>query len=161
MRLVASSSGSTLVGGAFRHKMIWQICASFVADAKRTLFDRAGRAEEMCANPNGRELWVPGKLYDIESTREWLLDEGKDWSNFGTAHELGLVPEGVEREGITESCLAVEQNGGLGVVDEVGLRGVGRQAARGLALARARQQPWQGHSMDCVRGTPCVFSRFG
>ena len=106
-------------------------------------------------------LWVPGKLYDIESTRDWLLDEGKDGSNFGTAHELGLVPEGVEREGITESSLAVEQNGGLGVVDEMGLRGVGRQAVRGLALARARQQTWQSHSMDCVRGMPCVFSRFG
>jgi len=103
------------------------------------LLDRAGRAGEMCARADGRELWVLGEMYDVGSMREWLLDEGIDGSNLGASYEFGLVPEGVEREGIIESCLAVVQNGGLGVVDEAGMRGVGRETAKGLALARARQ----------------------
>lgn len=79
-------------------------------------------------------------MYDVAGLREWLLSEGIDSSNVGAAYEFGLVTEGVEREGIGARCVEVVADPKVGsvVVEEAGLRGVGREAAKGLAVARAR-----------------------
>ena len=79
-----------------------------------------------------------GELYEVAGMRDWLLDEGIHGGNFGAAYEFWLVPEGVERDGIMAKCMSIVQEEGHGEVDRAGLRGVGREAARGLALARAR-----------------------
>ena len=86
--------------------------------------------------------------------RDWLL-EGIHGGNFGAAYEFWLVPEGVEREGIMAKCMSIVQldEGGHGEVevDEAGLRGVGREAAKGLALARASQGEGKRRGWRCVR----------
>ena len=99
----------------------------------------AGRGGEECAKADGRELWLLGEMYDVAGLREWLLSEGIDSSNVGAAYEFGLVAEGVEREGIGARCVEVVADAQVGsvVVEEAGLRGVGREAAKGLAVARA------------------------
>ena len=53
------------------------------------------------------------------------------------------MPEGVERDGIMAKCMSIcqpkKEGGGEMEVDEAGLRGVGREAAKNLALAYASQ----------------------
>jgi len=98
-----------------------------------------GRAGEECARADGRELWVLGEMYGVEGMLEWLLDKGIDGGNVMGAYEFGLVAEGVEREGIAARCVAVVEEGG-GTVEEAGLRGAGREAAKGLAVAVARRK---------------------
>ena len=68
------------------------------------------------------------------------MSEGIDSSNVGAAYEFGLVAEGVEREGIGARCVEVVADAKVGsvVIEEAGLRGLGREAAKGLAVARAR-----------------------
>ena len=99
----------------------------------------AGRAGEECARADGRELWVLGEMYGVEGMLEWLLDKGIDGGNVMGAYEFGLVPEGVERGGIAARCVAVVEEGG-GTVEEAGLRGAGREAVKGLAVAVARRK---------------------
>ena len=98
----------------------------------------AGRAGEECARADGRELWVLGEMYEVAGMQEWLLKEGICRSTFGAAYEFGLVPEGVEREGLRDRCISVLEERGW-ALEEEGLRGVGRDAIEGLALARLRQ----------------------
>ncbi len=84
-----------------------------------------------------------GELYEVAGMRDWLLDEGIHGGNFGAAYEFWLVPEGVEREAIMAKCMSIiqpkDERGEEMEVDEAGLRGVGREAAKNLALARACQ----------------------
>jgi hypothetical protein len=83
-------------------------------------------------------------MYDIAGLREWLLSKGIDGSNVGAVYEFGLVAEGVEREPIGARCVEVvtDENFGWRMVrvEEAGLRGVGREVAKGLALACARHE---------------------
>ena len=99
----------------------------------------AGRAGEECARADGRELWVLGEMYGVEGMLEWLLEKGIDGGNVMGAYEFGLVAEGVERGGIAARCVAVVEEGGW-TVEEAGLRGAGREAAKGLAVAVARRK---------------------
>ena len=70
----------------------------------------------------------------------------------GAAYEFGLVAEGVEREGIGARCVEVVADGEVGsVVEEAGLRGLGREAAKGLALACARHGKGQRLGWRYVR----------
>ena len=96
-----------------------------------------------------------GELYEVAGMRDWLLEEGVHGGNFGAAYEFWLVPEGVEREAIMAKCMSIiqpkEEEGGEMEVDEVGLRGVGREAAKNLALARASQGEGRRGGWRCVR----------
>jgi hypothetical protein len=115
----------------------------------------AGRAGEECAKADGRELWVLGEMYEVAGLLEWLLKEGIDGTNFGAAYEFGLVPEGVDREGVLARCLSVMDKGEDIDSDEGTLRGVGKEAVKVLSLAHARQgvgkrMGWR-HLRDSVR----------
>jgi len=87
--------------------------------------------------------------------RDWLLDEGIHGGNFGAAYEFWLVPEGVEREAIMAKCMSImqpkDERGEEVEVDQAGLRGVGREAAKNLALARASQGEGRRGGWRCVR----------
>jgi hypothetical protein len=115
-----------------------------------------GRAGEECARADGRELWVLGEMYEVAGMREWLLEEAIDASNVLGAYEFGMLGEGVDREGIVGRCLCVIEEGGW-VFEEASLRGVGREAVEGLALARARQGA-DGRRLGwrCVRDAVCL-----
>ena len=81
-----------------------------------------------------------GEMYEVAGLREWLLSEGIDASNVMGAYEFGLVPEGVKRGGIATRCLSVAADRKVGEkVEQAGLRGVGREVIKKLALARAKQ----------------------
>ena len=105
----------------------------------------AGRAGEECAKADGRELGLLGESSDVAGLRDWLLSEGIDSSNVGAAYEFGLVAEGVEREGIGARCFEVVTDGDFQSLEvfEAMLRGVRREAAKGLALACARHAKGQ------------------
>jgi hypothetical protein len=77
-------------------------------------------------------------MYEMEGLRGWLLEAGIDAGNVLEAYEFGLVPEGMDREGIVARCLAVLEETGWNI-EEARLRGVGRDAAKRLALTRAKQ----------------------
>ena len=95
-----------------------------------------------------------GELYEVAGMWDWLLDEGIHGGNFGAAYEFWLVPEGVERDGIMAKCMSIcqpkKEGGGEMEVDEAGLRGVGREAAKNLALARASQGEGRRRGWRCV-----------
>jgi hypothetical protein len=98
-----------------------------------------GRAGEECAKADGRELWVLGEMYEVAGMLEWLLKEGIDGSNVCAVYEFGLVPEGVDRERLLAKCLSIFGKGVRWPPGGAGLRGVGREAIKGLVLGHARQ----------------------
>ena len=97
-----------------------------------------------------------GEMYEVAGMREWLLEEAIDSSNVLGAYEFGMLGEGVDREGIVARCLCAVDEGGW-AFEEALLRGVGREAVEGLALARARQGV-DGRRLGwrCVRDAVCL-----
>jgi hypothetical protein len=115
----------------------------------------AGRAGEECAKADGRELWVLGEMYEVTGLLEWLLKEGINGRNVCASYEFGLVPEGVDREGLLARCLSVMDKGEDIDLDEETLRGVGKEVVKVLSLVHARQgegkrMGWR-HVRDSVR----------
>jgi len=98
----------------------------------------AGRAGEECAKADGRELWLLGEMYEVAGLRNWLLKEGIQMGTLFAACEFGLVPEGVEREGILERCVGILEER-YWVVDDSVLRKAGRESVKELVVGASKQ----------------------
>ena len=98
----------------------------------------SGRAGEECAKADGRELWILGEMYQVSGLREWLLGKGIGMGSLLGAAGFGVMPEGLNREGILERCVDVVEEGGW-VVDDGVLRGARREAIKGLVVGAGRR----------------------
>jgi hypothetical protein len=114
----------------------------------------AGRGGEECAKADGRELWVLGEMYEVAGLHKWLLSVSIRRSNLAAAYEFGLAAEGDERNEILAKCVEKEVNAKEWkdvVKSDAEFVGVGREAVKKLALARAKQGKGQRLGWRYVR----------
>jgi hypothetical protein len=77
-------------------------------------------------------------MYDVPGLREWLLGEGIGMGSLLGAIDFGIMPEGLNREGILESCVDVVEERGWVVNDGV-LRGAKRETIKGLVVGTGKR----------------------